>query len=152
MKKSRPAAAAPVALDRRRAQPKRRRAVQSSAAKPAPRRAAARTAATAPVVLITGASQGIGAAIARAFAAAIPGVRLALVARQAGKLAGVARECATLGAEARPFDGDVSSASDVARVATEVHALWKKVDVLVNNAGASVRDASWRRQWPNSTR
>lgn len=122
--------------DHRRGQSKRRKQVLSSDAAKAPRRARASAAGLAPVVLITGASQGIGAAIARAFAAAIPGVRLALVARQAGKLAGVARECAALGADARPFDGDVSSESDVARVATEIHALWKKVDVLVNNAGS----------------
>lgn len=137
MPKSRPIASArAVARARPRAQSKRRDQGRSSTATKGPRRARARAAAPAPVVLITGASQGIGAAIARAFAAAVPGVRLALVARQVGKLAGVARECAVLGAEARPFVGDVSSESDVARVAAEVHALWKRVDVLVNNAGS----------------
>ncbi len=45
------------------------------------------------MVLITGASQGIGASIARLFAAEIPGVRLALVARNAANLKAVAQEC-----------------------------------------------------------
>ena len=45
-----------------------------------------------PVVLITGASQGIGAAIAKVFAREIRGLRLALVARNAGKLARVAAQ------------------------------------------------------------
>ena len=89
-----------------------------------------------PVVLVTGASQGIGAAIARAFADAVPGVRLALVARQEKKLAAVARECVARGVAARAFVGDVSSESDVARVAAEVQAVWGGVDVLVNNAGS----------------
>ena len=89
-----------------------------------------------PVVLITGASQGIGSAIARAFAGTIPGVRLALVARQADKLAAVVRACAGQGATARAFVGDVSSEADVTRVAAEVHAVWGAVDVLVNNAGS----------------
>jgi short-subunit dehydrogenase len=44
----------------------------------------------APVVLVTGASRGIGAAIARAFATGVPGVRLALVARDARGLAATA--------------------------------------------------------------
>ncbi|MEX2044645.1 MAG: SDR family NAD(P)-dependent oxidoreductase, partial [Opitutus sp.] len=44
-----------------------------------------------PVVLITGASQGIGAAIAKVFAREIHGVRLALVARNEAKLGAVAR-------------------------------------------------------------
>lgn len=93
-------------------------------------------ASSGPVVLVTGASQGIGAAIARAFADAIPGVRLALVARQEKKLAAVARECVARGGVARAFVGDVSSEADVARVADEVRAVWGGVDVLVNNAGS----------------
>lgn len=46
-----------------------------------------------PVILITGASQGIGAALARVFATEVPGVRLALVARNERNLKIVAREC-----------------------------------------------------------
>jgi short-subunit dehydrogenase len=51
---------------------------------------------TSPVILITGASQGIGAAIAKVFAKEIRGVRLALVARNAKNLAAVARVCVKL--------------------------------------------------------
>src|SRR5580704_7797037 len=68
----------------------------------------------APVVVITGASQGIGAAIARAFSEGIRGVRLALVARSAANLAAVARSCARLGADTAVFPCDVSAEAEVA--------------------------------------
>ncbi len=88
-----------------------------------------------PVVVITGASQGIGAAIARAFAAKVRGVRLALVARSTANLAAVARSCAKLGAQAVAFGCDVSDEAEVNRMAGEVLGRFKSVDVLVNNAG-----------------
>lgn len=88
-----------------------------------------------PVVLITGASQGIGAAIARVFAAEIRGVQLALVARTAQKLAVVARACSKLGAKPEVFPCDVSAESAVAAMAKAVTKRFGTVDVLVNNAG-----------------
>jgi short-subunit dehydrogenase len=89
----------------------------------------------APVVVITGASQGIGAAIARAFAADVRGVRLALVARSPANLARVARSCAALGAVASAFPCDVSDESEVAALGAAVRRRFGAVDVLVNNAG-----------------
>jgi NADP-dependent 3-hydroxy acid dehydrogenase YdfG len=89
----------------------------------------------APVVLITGASQGIGAAIARAFAGDVKGVRLALVARSASNLKGVARACARLGAVAEAFPCDVSDEAAVDALAAAVKLRFGAVDVLVNNAG-----------------
>jgi len=94
------------------------------------------TSAQQPVVLITGASQGIGAGIARAFAGEIRGVRLALVARQAGKLRAVARACKERGAEAHVFQADVSDEAAVAALAVAVGRKFGGVDVLVNNAGS----------------
>ncbi len=88
-----------------------------------------------PVVVITGASQGIGAAIAKAFAADVKGVRLALVARNEGKLAGVAAACRKLGARAEVFSCDVTAEESVAQMAKAVLRVYKGVDVLVNNAG-----------------
>lgn len=88
-----------------------------------------------PLVLITGASQGIGAAIADAFAREIRGVRLLLVARNARKLAGVARTCAKRGAKAEVFPCDVSNEIAVAQLAAAVTKRFGAVDVLVNNAG-----------------
>ena len=92
-------------------------------------------AARAPVVLITGASQGIGAAIAKVFAKEIRGVRLALVARNAKNLAAVARACTKLGATAECFAGDVSDEAAVAALAAAVTKRFGAVDVLINNAG-----------------
>jgi NADP-dependent 3-hydroxy acid dehydrogenase YdfG len=88
-----------------------------------------------PVVLITGASQGIGAAIAKVFARELRGVRLALVARNEKNLATVARACAKLGATAATFGCDVSDAAAVTAMAAAVKQRFGAVDVLINNAG-----------------
>ncbi|MCX6952429.1 MAG: SDR family NAD(P)-dependent oxidoreductase [Verrucomicrobia bacterium] len=88
-----------------------------------------------PVVLITGASQGIGAAIAKVFAKEVRGVRLALVARNEKNLTTVARACAKLGATAEIFGCDVSDEASVAAMTAAVTKRFGPVDVLVNNAG-----------------
>lgn len=88
-----------------------------------------------PVVLITGASQGIGAAIARVFARELRGVRLALVARNLKGLASTARACVALGAKAETFACDVSDEAAVTAMAAAVQARFGDVDVLINNAG-----------------
>lgn len=91
---------------------------------------------SAPVVLVTGASQGIGAALARVFAAEIPGVRLALVARNARNLRAVAAECTQRGAETATFACDAGDEAAVAKMARAVAKRFGAVDVLINNAGA----------------
>ena len=89
-----------------------------------------------PVVLITGASQGIGAEIAKTFATEMgAGVRLALVARNEKNLQRVAVACAKPGAEVATFTCDVSNETSVATMAIDVKRRFKVVDVLVNNAG-----------------
>jgi NAD(P)-dependent dehydrogenase (short-subunit alcohol dehydrogenase family) len=87
-----------------------------------------------PVILITGASQGIGAAIARTFAAAKIGP-LALVARNPQGLARTAAACRRHGATAATFPCDVTDAAQVDALATAVLARFRRVDVLINNAG-----------------
>lgn len=94
-----------------------------------------RTAKRRPVVLVTGASQGIGAAIARVFAREVPGVRLALVARSEAKLRQVAAACGKLGARAEVFPADVADETAVAALARAVTERLGPVDVLINNAG-----------------
>ena len=89
-----------------------------------------------PLVLITGASQGIGAAIAQAFAEEMPGTRLALVARTEKKLEDVAERCRQRGAEAEVFPCDVAYDDAVAHMAGKVKETMGVPDVLVNNAGS----------------
>jgi NADP-dependent 3-hydroxy acid dehydrogenase YdfG len=89
-----------------------------------------------PVVLITGASQGIGAAIATTFARELRGVRLALVARNETKLAKVAQACGKAKATTAIFPCDVSDENAVAAMAAAVAKRFGRVDVLINNAGA----------------
>lgn len=89
-----------------------------------------------PVVLLTGASQGIGAAIAKTFARELRGrVRLALVARNEQNLAAVARACGKSGATVECFSCDVSDAAAVETMAAAVTKRFGAVDVLINNAG-----------------
>ncbi|HEY1077433.1 MAG TPA: SDR family oxidoreductase [Fontimonas sp.] len=89
-----------------------------------------------PVVVVTGASQGIGAAIAEAFAKRVPGVRLALVARNANKLAAVADTCRRSGATVEVQVADLTDHAAVERMAAAVHDRFGTVDVLINNAGS----------------
>ena len=88
-----------------------------------------------PVIVVTGASQGIGAAIARAFARAAPGARLALVARTESGLRRTAAACEAEGARAAVLPCDVSDEASVAAMGAAVARLWGVPDVLVNNAG-----------------
>jgi len=101
-----------------------------------PRSSAKSAGKSGPVVLITGASQGIGAAIARTFATELPGVRLALVARSEKNLRAVARDCIKFGATVEIFPCDVSREASVKSMARIVTRHFGPVDVLINNAGA----------------
>jgi NADP-dependent 3-hydroxy acid dehydrogenase YdfG len=88
------------------------------------------------IVFVTGASSGIGAATALAFAA--EGARLLLAARRADKLAAVAAEALKRGAEAvHTISLDVRDRKAVEEVIGALPAEWAEIDVLVNNAGLS---------------
>src|SRR5579859_2012962 len=89
------------------------------------------------VAVITGASRGLGKAMALALAGA--GARLALVARDRPKLEETAAEVAALGAEAAIFIADVTEESQVATMAELVVSQFGRVDILINNAGTNIR-------------
>jgi len=88
-----------------------------------------------PVVVITGASQGIGRATAVAFAGE-PGAKIALVSRNERKLQETAEACTARGTEAVCFACDVTDDEAVHAMAQSVLERWGAPDVLVNNAGA----------------
>lgn len=89
------------------------------------------------VVVITGASQGIGAAIAKIFAQE-KNVHLILLARTETKLQAVAEECQEYGAKVDYFICDVTQAENVQQVADFILLKWGAPTVLVNNAGAFI--------------
>jgi NAD(P)-dependent dehydrogenase (short-subunit alcohol dehydrogenase family) len=84
--------------------------------------------------LITGASKGLGKAMAIALAA--EGARIGLVSRDVALLNGVA---AQIGPSAHVFPADVTSEEQVRAIEREVAAEFGKVNILINNAGVNVR-------------
>jgi NAD(P)-dependent dehydrogenase (short-subunit alcohol dehydrogenase family) len=89
------------------------------------------------IVLITGASSGIGKNSALRLAEA--GAHVLLVARTAEKLEATASEIATLGGVATLYQADVSVMEDCDRLVREVLANHGHIDILINNAGRSIR-------------
>jgi 3-oxoacyl-[acyl-carrier protein] reductase len=88
--------------------------------------------------LVTGASTGIGAAVARAYAAR--GVRVAVhYNRSAGQANEVVGAITAAGGEAFALQGDVRDTEAIRRVVRETIARWGAIDILVNNAGSLVK-------------
>jgi len=88
-----------------------------------------------PVIIITGASSGIGAATARRLAQ--EQVCLTLAARRASRLQELARQVEALGSEALIIPTDVTQRADIRRMLQATLERWGRVDVLLNNAGVS---------------
>ncbi len=88
------------------------------------------------VILITGASSGIGRAVAMKLAH--KGAKLALAARNYPALTEVVDEAKRLGAQAMAVPTDVSKKSDVADMVSEVLSTYGRIDGLVNCAGAGI--------------
>jgi NADP-dependent 3-hydroxy acid dehydrogenase YdfG len=85
------------------------------------------------VVLVTGASRGIGRGVALAFAR--HGAQLILAARSVDRLTQVENEVRDLGAEALSVPTDVTSHDDVTALVDAAMNRFGRIDVLVNNAG-----------------
>ena len=84
------------------------------------------------VVLVTGASSGIGAATVALFAA--HGAKLSITARREELLREVAGKCGR-GAEVLVTVGDVTNGEDLKRILNETIDKYGRLDVLINNAG-----------------
>ena len=83
--------------------------------------------------IVTGASQGLGRAIASALGAS--GARVALVARNAEKLADTHKTIVDAGGQAEVMAADVSQKEAIEKIVETVAEEWGKLDILVNNAG-----------------
>lgn len=86
-----------------------------------------------PVLLVTGASSGIGAAVARRFAE--EGYRLALAARRLERLEALAQELRAQGGQALPVAADLSRPEDIQRLTKVALEEYGQIDILFNNAG-----------------
>ncbi|MEM1309793.1 MAG: SDR family NAD(P)-dependent oxidoreductase, partial [Cyanobacteria bacterium P01_H01_bin.153] len=86
-----------------------------------------------PVALVTGASSGIGAAIARTLAA--QGYCVAICARRHDRLTALQKDLTAIGAEVLSHVADLRQEADILAVFEAIRRRWGGVDVLINNAG-----------------
>lgn len=96
-------------------------------------------------VIVTGASRGIGFAIAEAFGA--EGARLTICARNADGLEAAGARLAAAGAEVQGIVVDVTSVADCERLVAAAVERYGGIDVLVNNAGGSPRSDDADERW-----
>jgi len=88
------------------------------------------------VVLITGASSGIGAACARKFAA--NGYRVIICGRMSDRLVALGKELEAQGAEVKTLAFDVRDRDEILKAINSLPDGWKEIDVLINNAGLAL--------------
>ena len=89
------------------------------------------------VVLITGSTSGIGKALAKTFGRA--GAKVVITGRNAENLESTVQELNQLQIQNLGFLGDVSLEADCARMVSETISTFGKLDILINNAGISMR-------------
>ena len=89
------------------------------------------------IALITGASRGLGKAMALALAN--EGADIALVSRGREQLQKTAEEVGRMGSGAHVFQADVTSEKDVLQLEREVAQAFGRIHILINNAGINVR-------------
>ncbi len=92
----------------------------------------------AEVVVITGASAGVGRATVQAFAKRTPGVRIGLLARNGDGLEGACREAEATGGKAFAIPTDVADPGQVEAAAQRVEEELGPIDIWVNDAMATV--------------
>jgi NADP-dependent 3-hydroxy acid dehydrogenase YdfG len=91
-----------------------------------------------PVILITGASSGIGAATARRFVKA--GYRVVLAARRLERLQALAEELQASGGQALPIAADMSRLEQIQQLVETTLTAYGRIDILFNNAGYGCLD------------
>src|SRR5918993_3128402 len=87
---------------------------------------------TGKVVVVTGASAGVGRAVALKFAK--EGWRVGLIARSPMGLTSIKSEIEALGGEAASYPADVADANALFEAAHKISRMWNQIDVWVNNA------------------
>jgi len=102
------------------------------------------------VVLLTGASSGIGEGIALAIAK--KGAVVGLLARREDLLRGLADKCEAAGGSARVFACDVTDAEAVQNAADSLYGEFGRIDILIANAGIGGNNAETRDLQPESVR
>ncbi|GAB3691929.1 2,3-dihydro-2,3-dihydroxybenzoate dehydrogenase [Saccharopolyspora tripterygii] len=115
-----------------------------------------RTGISGKVAIVTGAGQGIGAAVARAFAEL--GAEVAAVDRDGDKVTGTAEKLSADGHRVRAYRADVADPAAVTEVVTRVEAEQGPIDVLANVAGVlqvgtvqEITAAEWQRTFAVNT-
>ena len=91
---------------------------------------------TGKVAIVTGATRGIGQAIAQAYAAA--GIKVAVVSRSAADCEQAARKIVETGGAAMAAHCDVTQVAAFRQVVEQVVERWGRLDILVNNAGTAI--------------